>query len=98
MALAPLEPNSGAKIPPRNGLPIVPSVSLEPGVDRPLAGGHSAASKFVGGGTGSDQMGKDVGDERRPEPSEGQGRMREADRGVGEKTETLRRAADGTQT
>lgn len=60
--------------------------------------GHSAASKFVGGGTGPDEMGKDVGDERRPEPSEVQGRMREADRGVGEKTETLRRAADGTQT
>ncbi len=32
-------------------------------------------------------MGKDVGDERRPEPSEVQGRMREADRGVGEKPE-----------
>jgi hypothetical protein len=43
-------------------------------------------------------MGKDVGDERRPEPSEVQSRIREADRGVGEKTETLRRAADGTQT
>ena len=38
MALASLEPNSGAKIPPRNGLPIVPSVSLEPGVDHPLPG------------------------------------------------------------
>ena len=73
-------------------------MSLEPGVDRPLAGGHSAASKFVGGGTGSDEMGKDVGDELRPEPSEVHGRMREADRGVGEKTETLRRAADGTRT
>jgi len=98
VALAPLEPNSGAKIPPRNGLPIVPSVSLEPGVDHPLAGEHSAASKFVGGGTGSDEMGKDVGDERRPEPSEVQGRVCEADRGVGEKTETLRRSADGTRT
>src|SRR4028119_1666223 len=32
-------------------------------------------------------MGKDVGDERRPEPSDVQGRMREADRGAGEKTE-----------
>jgi hypothetical protein len=73
-------------------------VSLEPGVDHPLAGEHTAASKFVGGGTGSDEMGKDLGDERRPGPSEVQGRMREADRGVGEKTETLRRAADGTQT
>ena len=39
-------------------------------------------------------MGKGVGDERRPEPSEVRGRMREADRGVGEKTETLRRAGD----
>ena len=85
MSLAPLEPNSGAKIPPRNGLPIVPSVSLEPGVDHPLAGEHSAASKFVGGGTGSDEVGKDVGYEP-------------ALWGVGEKTETLRRSADGTRT
>ncbi len=46
------------------------------------------------GGTRSDEMGKGVGDERRLEPSEVRGRMREADRGVGEKTETLRRAGD----